>query len=163
MTLIKKKIPITLLIFKRENKQYGFSYIEMMVAMFILAITITPAMEAIQQGVKGASIHQDLTQQHYALVKRMEIIKAEPYENLLNSAQNAGNNTTASSYSDPQDQSNRLLVFLALYDADATPFVLTDPDNDGDSDIYTGDTSNLLWLRVELENSFQKFETLVTR
>lgn len=159
----QREMPGILSDWKQTDKQYGFSYIEVMVAMFILAITIAPAMEAIQSGIQGANIHQDLIRQHYALIKRMEEALAQPYENLLSSAQIAGNSTTASSYSDPAPQAERILVFLALYDADANPFVLTDPDNDGDGNIYTGDTSNLLWLRVELENSAQQFETLVSR
>ena len=148
---------------KTCNKQYGFSYIEVLVAMFILAIAIVPAMEAIQSGLQGAGIHESLTRQHYALIKRMEEVQADSYINLLSSAQTAGNATIPSSYSDPAGQTERVLVFLALYDADADPFTLVDPDNDGDADVYTGDSSDLLWLRVALENSAQSMETLISR
>lgn len=143
--------------------QQGFSYVEVLVAMFILAIAIVPAMDAIQSGIQGAGIHESLTRQHYALIKRMEEVQADSYINLLSSAQTAGNATTPGSYSDPAGQTERVLVFLALYDADADPFILVDPDNDGDADVYTGDTSNLLWLNVALENSAQSMETLISR
>ena len=143
--------------------QQGFSYVEVLVAMFILAIAIVPAMDAIQSGLQGAGIHETLTRQHYAMIKRMEEVQADSYGNLLISAQTAGNATTPGSYSDPAGQTERVLVFLALYDADADPFTLVDPDNDGDGDVYTGDTSNLLWLSVALENSAQSMETLVSR
>ena len=148
---------------QRAQQQHGFSYVEVLVAMFILAIAIVPAMEAIQSGLQGAGIHESLTRHHYALIKRMEEVQADSYINLLSSAQTAGNATIPSSYSDPSGQAERVVVFLALYDADADPFTLVDPDNDGDADVYTGDTSNLLWLNVALENSAQSMETLVSR
>ncbi len=148
---------------KTLNKQRAFSYLEVMAAMIILAISIIPAMQAIQTGIQGAGVHESLTRQHYALIKRMEEVLAEPYGNLLNAAKTAGSAATASSYSDTAGQFERVLVFLALYDADADPFTIVDPDNDGDGDVYSGDSSDLLWLRVELENNAQSMETLVSR
>jgi len=50
-----------------------------------------------------------------------------------------------------------------LYDADADPFTLTDPNADGDNDLYTGSTANLIWIRVETEGTAQGIETLVSR
>jgi type II secretory pathway pseudopilin PulG len=146
-----------------HQKQHGFSYVEVLVAMFILTITIMPAMEGIQSGIQGAGIHESLTRQHYALIKRMEEVQADSYLNMLAAAQTATNATTPSSYSDPSGQADRILVFLALYDTDANPLILVDPNNDSDGDIYTGDSSNLLWLRVELENSALHLETLISR
>lgn len=146
-----------------SRQQKGFSYLEMIVAMFIMTIMITPAMNAIRSGVQGSGIHESLTRQHFSLVKRMEETQAEAYGNLLNAAQIAANKTTPSHFSDPEGQVERRLVYLALYDADVDPFILVDPDNDGDADIYTGDMSNLLWLRVTLENSTQSIETLISR
>lgn len=147
----------------RSKKQDGFSYVEVLVAMFVLAIAIVPAMEAIQSGIQGAGIHESLTRQHYALIKRIEEMQAEPYSSLLSVAKTAGNATTISSYSDVIGKVDRILVFIALYDADANPFALLDANNDGDNDIYTGDSSNLLWLKVELESSVQSLETLISR
>lgn len=147
----------------QRQQHAGFTYIEVLIAVFILAMAIVPAMEAIQTGIQGAGIHQSLTQQHYAVTKRMETTLAEPYSALLAAAQVAGNASTPSSYSDPAGQTDRLVVLLALYDADADPFTLVDPNNDGDNDIYTGDTSNLLWLHVEIENTAVAVESLLTR
>ncbi|MCK5190236.1 MAG: type II secretion system protein, partial [Methylococcales bacterium] len=58
------------------NTQQGFSYIEVLVAMFIIAIALVPAMEALQSGIQGAGIHQQTTQQHYLLLSRMENLMA---------------------------------------------------------------------------------------
>ena len=141
----------------------GFSYVEVLVAMFILAIALVPAMQALQSGIQGAGIHQQTTQQHYALLARMEAMLAESYANLLTAAETAGNNSTPSSYSDTVGQTDRIVVYLSLYDADADPFTITDPNNDGDNNIYTGDTTGLLWLKVQLENSPYAFESLRQR
>ena len=142
------------------NTQQGFSYIEVLVAMFIIAIALVPAMEALQSGIQGAGIHQQTTQQHYLLLSRMENLMATSYGDLLIAAETAGNATTPSSYSDPAGQSERIIVYLSLYDADADPFTIADPDTDADNNIYTGDTANLLWIKVQLENSAYEFESL---
>jgi len=55
------------------------------------------------------------------------------------------------------------LVYLSLYDADANPFTITDPNTDSDNDPYTGTTANLLWLKVQTEGSNQALETLISR
>ena len=144
-------------------RQQGFSYVEVLVALFIITIALAPAMQALQSGIQGAGIHQQTTQQYYALLARMENLMAESYGNLLAAAQSAGNAATASSYSDPAGQNNRIMVYLALYDADADPFIIADSNSDGDNNIYTGATADLLWLKVQLENSPYAFEGLKNR
>lgn len=146
-----------------RSRLHGFSYVEVLVATFILAVAIVPAMEAMQSGIRGAAVHESLTRQHYAITTTMENMLSEPYGSLLSAAQAAGNANTPGSYSDPAGSADRVLVFVALYDADADPFTLVDPDNDGDSNIYTGDTSNLLWLRVAIEGTEQSLQSLVSR
>ncbi len=148
---------------KRCSAQQGFSYVEVLVATFILAVAIVPAMEALQSGIRAAAVHETLTQQHFAITTTMENMLSEPYGSLLSAAQTTANANTPSSYSDPAGQADRVVVFLALYDADADPFTLLDPNNDGDSNIYTGDTSNLLWLRVAIEGTEQSLQSLVSR
>jgi type II secretory pathway pseudopilin PulG len=147
----------------KPRPQHGFAYLEILVALLILAVAIVPAMRAIQSGVQGAGIHAALARQQFALTKRMEEVQAKSFGELLAAAKTAGNATTASSYSDPTGQTERVLVYLALYDADADPFTLTDPNTDGDSDLYTGSTANLLWLKVQLEKTNLRLETLVSR
>ena len=147
----------------RRQQQSGFSYIEVIIAVFILAVAIVPAMEALQSGVQGAGIHQSLTQQHYAVTKRMEETMAESYSALLSAAEVATNASTPTSLSDAAGPADRVVVYAALYDADVDPFTLVDSNNDGDGDIYTGDTSNLLWVKVEIENSAVVVESLRSR
>lgn len=149
-----------MIISMQKQPQQGFSYVEVLIAMFIIAIAIVPAMEALQSGIKGAGVHQQSSKYHYALLGRMETMMAESYVNLLTAAQTAGSSTTASSYSDPSGQADRIVIYLSLYDADADPFVIADPNNDADNNLYTGDTANLLWIKVQLENTAYSFESL---
>ncbi len=141
----------------------GFSYVEVLIAIVLLAIILVPAMQAIQTGIKGTEMHALATDQHYALLGKMEEILAENYDSLLSAAETAGSNTVASSYSDPAGTADRKRVYLALYDADADPFVIQDANTDGDNNIYTGETADLLWIRVDQENSPYAFETLRLR
>lgn len=142
---------------------HGFSYLEVLVALFILSIAIVPAMEAMHSGIQGTGIHQQTAEQHYALLTRMETVMTESYGTLLAIAEAAGNASTPSSLSDSAGQTDRLIVYLSLYDADADPFTVTDPNNDGDNNVYTGDSSNLLWIKIALENSAYAFESLRKR
>lgn len=146
-----------------SKPQQGFSYIEVLVAMMLIAITLVPAMDALQTGILSADIHQTLAVEHYARLKKMEGLQTEPFTNLLTAAKAVANSTTATSYSDAVGIANRSLVYIALYDADANPFTITDANTDNDNDVYTGNTANLLWVKVVTENSAQGLETLISR
>jgi len=147
----------------KPSRQHGFSYVEVLVASFLVAIALVPAMDALKTGILSADVHQDLTEGHYSRLKKMAELQAEPFTNLLNAAEVASNNTTATSYSDAAGSANRNLVYIALYDADASPFTITDTNVDGDNDPYTGNTANLLWVRVMTEGNPQTLETLIRR
>ena len=149
--------------FHKKSKVQGFAYVEVLVASALMAIALVPALNALQSGIQSTGIHQSLTVQRYQCLKKMAELNAEPYANLLSAAKSATNKTTASSYSDASGASNRRLVYLGLYDADADPFTLIDPNTDGDNDLYTGSTANLLWIRVETEGTAQGIETLMSR
>lgn len=152
------------------NHQVGFSYVEVMVATFILAIALVPALQSLQSGIQGVAIHESIATDHYQLVGKMEEVLAEPFANLLIAAATAANKTTLTGYSDTAGNPQRRLVFLSFYDAansdgDADPFTIADANTDGDSNPYTGTDVdiNLLWVRVEIENTIQSLETLTSR
>lgn len=147
----------------RQSHSQGFAYVEVLVASMLVAMALVPAINALQTGIQSTGIHQSLTVQHYQRLQKMEELQAEPYANLLAAAKTAANKTTATTYSDATGTSNRRVVFMALYDADADPFILVDPNTDTDNDLYTGSTANLLWIRVETEGTAQGIETLVSR
>jgi Tfp pilus assembly protein PilV len=144
-------------------QQKGFSYVEVLVATTLIAIALVPAMNALQTGILSADVHQQLTEEYYVRLNKMEELQATPFSNLLAAAEVALNNTTATSHSDAAGTANRSLVYIALYDADADPFTVTDTNADGDNDPYTGNTANLLWVKVVTEGSAQGLETLISR
>lgn len=149
----------------RYNKlqQQGFSYVEVLVASLLIAVALVPAIDALQTGIMSTNIHQTLTAQHYQRLKKMEELQAEPFDNLVAAAKTATNNTTATPYSDAAGALDRRMVYIALYDADADPFTITDANADGDNDLYTGGTANLLWVKVVTEGNSQSLETLISR
>ena len=138
-------------------------YLEVLMAALLIAVALVPAMNALQSGYQSGDIHHELVAQQYRRLNKMEQLQAESFSNLVSAATAAGNKNNLSSYSDPPGTPNRNLVYLALYDADADPFTLVDPNADGDNNVYTGSTANLIWLRVETEGTMQGIETLLVR
>jgi Tfp pilus assembly protein PilV len=146
-----------------KPRQQGFSYLEVMVAALLLAIALVPAMDALQAGIMSSTIHESLSVQHFQRLKKMAELQSESFDNLVAAAKVATNDLTPTSYSDAAGTSSRRLVYISLYDADANPFTITDINKDGDTDPYTGETANLIWLRVITEGSDQGLETLMSR
>ena len=147
----------------QKSKQKGFAYLEAMIAALLVAVALVPALDALQTGILATGVHQGLAIQHQQRLQLIETLKAESHESLLAAAKSAASSTAATSYSDVPGSTDRRLVFIALYDADADPFTLVDPNTDGDNDLYTGSTADLLWLRVETEQTPHGLETLVVR
>ena len=133
------------------NRQAGFSYVEVLVATVLIVSTLIPAMDALHSGVNASGIYQQRVSDHYYLTSLMEEVLAEPFDSLDAAA---GAPTTVSSYSDTGGGSNRRIVYLSRYDGD---------NADADNDPFTGTDADLLWLRVEYENSNDRIDTLIAR
>ncbi len=132
----------------------GFSYIEVLVAVAILAVALVPAMDALRSGVVGAEVHASRTELHYRLAGKLEELLAEPFGALDDEALAIGAPTIPSTaYSDPAATPDRRLVFLSRYDGDNV-----DP---ADGDPFTGVDEGLLWMRVEIEHTHLALERLV--
>ncbi len=154
------------------NTQQGISYIEVMLAIALLAIALVPALQAVQTGIQSAAVHENLTREHYRILSRLQSVSVESFPVLMEVADTAGSFSTASGFSDPAGQDDRVLVYLSLYDADnqdsdGNAFTVADNNIDGDNNPYTTDPSDeppsLLWLRVTIENSHSELITLVGR
>jgi hypothetical protein len=117
----------------------------------LLTILLIPAMRALQTSVTGADVHGDLASSHFRLTSRVEELLAEPFADLSDAAIAAGAPTTATSYSEAAGPPGRLLVYLSPYDGD---------NADADNDPFTGTDSDLLWIRVEIENSVHTLQTI---
>ena len=120
----------------------GFSYIETLVATVLLAVALVPAMESLQTGLLGASVHEQQAALHYRVAGRLEEMLSEPLHALDTAATAAGSHLTASSYSDPGGTSNRRLVYLTRYDVD---------NDDGDANPFSGGDDGIIWVQVTIE------------
>jgi len=133
----------------------GFSYIEVLVASVLIAISLGPALEALSSGVQGSSIHTVSAEDAYILRAKLEAVLAESFLDLDAAANAAGGPGTASSYSDVVTLAGgRTLtrnVYLAGYDGD---------NADADNDPFTGADPDLLWVRVAIPDTTLELQTL---
>ena len=119
--------------------------------MALLAVLLVPAIGALHTGLSGSGIHADIGRDHYRLVSRLETVLAESFTDLEAAAAGPA---TPSSYSDPAGPPDRLLVYIAAFDAD---------NADVDNDPFTGTDSDVLWIRVVVEGSVMGLGTLTAR
>lgn len=137
---------------KSIHTQGGFSYTEVLVATFILAIALVPAIEALQNGVQGSIVHAAQANRHYRLTGKLEEVLAQPFSELEQAADTAGSPAViVDTYSDVSGTEGRRLVYLARYDAD---------NADIDNDPFTGTDPGLIWIRVQIEELSAAIETL---
>ena len=134
-----------------RQRQAGLTLVEVLVAVVLLAILLVPAINALQTGIVGADVHADVATSHYRLSSRLEELLAEPFSNLSDAAVAAGSPTSPSSYSEIAGLPGRLLVYLSHYDGD---------DADGDGDAFTGTDPDLVWIRVDIEDSVFSVQTV---
>ena len=135
---------------KLRSGQRGVSYVEVLVAVILIAATAIPATDALHGAMAGAAADTEATANHYRVRGRLEEILAEPFSSV--SAQAAGP-TVPSSYSDAPGTTNRRLVYISLYDGD---------NADADNDPFTGADPDLLWVSVEIEATVNALRSLKT-
>lgn len=135
------------------TRAYGYSYVEVLVAMVLITVALVPAMNALRVGVTAGTVQEARAVRHYELVGRLEQVLAEPFVLLDAEAAAVGDPSLPTGYSDAPGTPDRLLVFLSPYDVD---------DADSDGDPFTGSDPGVLWVRIEVENTNQAFETLVS-
>lgn len=135
----------------RSSIQRGFSYIEVMIATLLIAVTLVPAINSLQTGVKSTGTHRNYLEAHLNLKGKMEDILAQSFSSLETEA---GNPTVPNpTYSDAVGAPDRRLVYLAPYDGD---------NLDSDDDPFTGGDTGLVWVRVEIEGSAHGLQTLTS-
>jgi len=128
--------------------QVGISYVEILIAMIIIALTAIPASNALRGAMVAVNVDAVESANHFRLLARMEEVLAEPFDTV--SAQAMGS-TTPTSYSDSGGTPNRRLVYVSAYDGD---------NADTDNNPFTGVDAGLLWVRVEVEGSVAAFQAL---
>lgn len=135
----------------------GFSYVEVLVAVVLIAVGLVPAMEALQPGIAGTGINETHAEDHYQLMTRFEQVLVEPFGQLNSAANAAASPNTPTAYSDVVTYANgRQItrnVFLARYDGD---------NADTDNDPFTDTDDGLLWVRVMIAGTGMSIESLVS-
>lgn len=134
-----------------SGSQQGSSYVEILVATVLITISLIPASEALRSATTSSSIYADYSAQNYRLLAKMEEVLAKSYSSLATEAASAGGETIPTVFSDAIGTPNRRLVYLSPYDAD---------NADSDNDPFTGTDLNLIWVRVEIEQSVLALESL---
>lgn len=137
----------------RSLRDGGYSYLEVLMAIVILAISIVPAMDALTAGIRGAQIHSTLSAEHYHVFGRLEELLAQPFDDLDAEAVAVSDPSVPTSYSDTLGAPRRRLVYLSRYDGD---------DADTDANPFTGVDPGLIWVRVQIEGRPRSLETLTT-
>jgi hypothetical protein len=134
----------------------GLTYVEVLIAMVLIAVTLIPAMDALRPAAAGAGFNETRTIRHYHLTAMLEEVLASPFAELDAEAVDISDPTVASvNYSDPVAQADRRLVYLSRYDAD---------NADGNGNPFdAGMDEGLLWVRVEIEGTDQAIEGLTSQ
>ena len=132
----------------------GLSYVEVLVAVALLAICLVPVLEALQPAMLGTSISESRVVEQARLQSRFEEVLAEHFADLEAAATAAASPAVPTTYSDSPGTEDRLLVYIGPYDGD---------NADGDSNPFTDTDADLLWVRVVVETSGHARECLVSR
>ncbi len=137
----------------RLSRSCGFSYVEVIIATLLVAVSLVPALEALQSGIAAAREHQNYTALRYRTQSLFEQVLSRPFEELEAEAKAVNDPGTATAYSDSTGDDRRL-VYLSNYDGD---------NADGDDDGFTGVDDDLLWVKIEIQGVALTFETLISR
>lgn len=132
-----------------RGRQRGLSYVEVLIAVVIVAVCLVPALDALRDGISAAGTQRSHTINQQRLKTRMEQVLANRFTALDAAAMAAGNNpsATVAAYSDAAGAAERLLVTLYRYDGSAA----------------TGADTGLLWIKVAIEGSSLSLDTLKSR
>ena len=135
----------------------GFSYLEVLIATALIAISLVPALEALSMGGRGHDIQTVHAEDHYYLAAKLEEVLAEPFSRLDEAASVTGSPVIATSYSDSVTLADgRVLtrqVYLSGYDGD---------NADGNGNVFDGTDEGLIWVRVEIDESGLGLERLTS-
>jgi Tfp pilus assembly protein PilV len=105
------------------SRASGFSYVEVMLALVLLAVCLVPAMNAVRDATIAPKIALQGAQALACLRMRMETVAAEPYQLLLNAA---GAPAAPSVYSLAADLNCPARdVMISRYDPDTSPYFMS--------------------------------------
>ncbi len=105
----------------KYSAEHGFSYVEVLLSVALIAALLVPALGALQSGIAGGTNAASASRQ-LSLHSKMEQALAAPFANLYAETYLPGGNTATSvsaAYSDTAGQADRRVVVLYRYDAAA--------------------------------------------
>jgi hypothetical protein len=136
------------------GRQAGVSYIEVLIATALIAISLVPMTNAVRDAIGASAAHEVTAIQQLHMLAKLEDVLAQAFSTLETAATEAGSASVPTRYSDLDGSENRRLVYLSLYDGD---------NADSDDDPFTGVDAGLLWIRTEIEGTLMSVESLVSQ
>jgi hypothetical protein len=136
------------------GRQAGVSYIEVLIATALIAISLVPMTNAVRDAIGASAAHEDTAISQLHMLAKLEDVLAQAFSSLETAATEAGSASVPTRYSDLDGSENRRLVYLSLYDGD---------NADSDDDPFTGVDAGLLWIRTEIEGTLMSVESLVSQ
>ena len=140
--------------------QRGFSYVEILLSVVLLAILLVPALDAVQTAVMGSQNGATVLARELALRDYMERVLARPFAELYERTYAQGGNSPGvnAALSEPEGTADRRNVVLYRFDA-STPAV-NGPDKG-----RTQADSGLIYILVYYERDGRErgLSTLVGR
>ena len=132
-----------------RHDQRGLSYVEVLIAVVIVAVCLAPATDALREGLRAAGMQSAHTVNQQRLKTRIEEVLANNYATLDAAAMAAGNSpaATVAAYTDAAGSADRLLATLYRYDGSAA----------------TASDTGLLWVKAAIEGSNLQLDTLKSR
>lgn len=136
----------------------GFTLLEVIIAMAVLAVCLVPALEALRDTLGLLGIQETMAMDEYALLAKSEAVLAEGFTALDSAAAAAGGPTTPTSYSDLFTTADGRQLTRNVY---LWPM---DGDNaDLDADLFTGTDPGILYVKVALANTPLYHEAIAVR
>lgn len=136
----------------------GFSYVEILLAIVLIAICLVPAMEALGPAFSNIAGREELSGDFMALRSKLEEVLAAPWSELEDEAVPEGSPLLPTIFSEtpytmPDGRLITLNVYISGYDGN---------NADQDDDPFTGTDSGLLYVKVAVKGTQQQMETLVS-
>jgi Tfp pilus assembly protein PilV len=138
--------------------QAGFSYAEVLVAGVLIALLLTPGLQALNRGLLATAVQGNQAERQAVLDAKLADVLALPFSTLDAAAQAAGSPATPTTLSDTvvllDGSTASRQVFLSHYDGD---------NADGDNNPFTGTDAGLLWVQVSLAGTALSLQTLTAQ
>jgi Tfp pilus assembly protein PilV len=102
---------------RRGARQHGFSYVEVLLSVILLAVLLVPALQALQSGIRDGAT-PSMAARPPLLRAKMEEVLSNPFPELYAETYVGGGNTTGinATFSDAVGATDRRVVVLYRYD-----------------------------------------------